>query len=126
MVITLRCSQLKPFVGFDPGFQSGRRRLCQAKTVSAHAEHVLSARITKLCRFAYPHHGSLLITRKTLASVIHHPEVELGQSMALVGCLLVPMSRLQVIGFASLARKAKAKAELRFRIARFGQASSCW
>ena len=45
--------------------------------------------------------------------------------MALVGCLLVPMSGLRIIGFAALARKTKPKTELRFRIARFSQASSC-
>ena len=55
---------------------------------------------------------------------MHDPEIELGQSVALVGCLLVPLSGLQIIGRASLARKTEPKTELRFRISRFGQASS--
>ncbi len=105
--IALRCSQLKPFIGFDSGFESGLRRFCQAETVSPHPEHVLSARIAELRRLADPHYGLNRVARDALAAVIDDPEIELGQSVALVGCFLVPLSGLQIIGRASLARKTE-------------------
>src|ERR1041385_3382983 len=101
MPVLLRSREPKPFVSLDPRFSRVLRRPLQTGMMMSDAQCVLRRRIAQMCGAINPHHGPRLVCRRSLASSVHDPEVELSQSMPLLGCFEVPAGRLRVVGHAS-------------------------